>query len=405
MMRRILYIFKNKGAILKKIFDSFYTSGWEFSLSEINLTNRYQMINIGILLATLVLVYAMIDGYIRHIGGMIFIEMIIVVMNIAMLLTLRKSKRALEYVASIITAQYTFSFLAIIYAGDAMDVQQAWFFTYSTILIYFQGLKRGHYWFIFFIGMILIAPFQELVQVKYSSYEIFYLALVLVILYTITHFYQLKMEESSALIQEQENRLILSENILKKELHHRVKNNMQFIISLFKLKLAPFMNPNIQRVIKEVTFKIQGMSSIHDMLYKQSTPANIDVSQYFTTLVKALKNGYETEHIKFDMKIDAELSSDQLIFCGLIVNEIVMNAIKHAFNDKENEGGWTIKLNIYSDEKQTVLEIYDNGTGMDETRKISFGSEMIESLIENELKGKMKLETDKGVKYTFYIPR
>ncbi|MDX9742617.1 MAG: histidine kinase dimerization/phosphoacceptor domain -containing protein [Arcobacteraceae bacterium] len=205
--------------------------------------------------------------------------------------------------------------------------------------------------------------------------------------------------------KEQEKQLLIAENIVKKELHHSVKNNMQLILSLFKLKLAPFINSDIQRVIKEVTYKIQGMASVHDMLYKQKILKSIDVSQYFSTLVNALKNGYETEHIQFDLKIDAQLSSDQLIFCGLIVNEVVMNSIKYAFNDTESQRGWIVSLHIYSDEKQTILEISDNGRGMDESRKISFGSEMIESLIRNELKGKMKLETDKGVKYTFYIPR
>ncbi len=205
--------------------------------------------------------------------------------------------------------------------------------------------------------------------------------------------------------KEQEKQLFTAENIVKKELHHSVKNNMQLILSLFKLKLAPFINPDIQRVIKEVTYKIRGMANVHDMLYKQKVLTNIDASEYFITLINALKNGYETEHIKFDMKIDVQLSSDQLIFCGLIVNEVVINAIKYAFSDNKDSNRWTIKLNFYTDEKQTILEISDNGRGMDESRKISFGSEMIEGLIQNELKGKMKLETDNGARYTFYIPR
>jgi two-component sensor histidine kinase len=369
------------------------------------------MINVGIFLSTFALLYALIYGY--YTPGFVFTDMTIVdmiklaiiIMNLIMILALRTSKKAFEYVAAIITAQYTFFFLSIVYAGEPMDVKHAWFFTYSTILIYFQNSKQGVYWFIFFITMLLIAPFQSFVDSTYSLYEICYLILVLSVIYAITHFYQLKMEEVNTLIKKQEEKLFIAENIIKKELHHRVKNNMQFILSLFKLKLAPFMNSDIQQVIKEVTYKIQGMASVHDMLYKQKVLTNIDASQYFITLVNALKNGYETEHIKFDMKIDAQLSSDKLIFCGLIINEVVMNATKYAFNDKKQEGGWTINLNIYSDEKQTVLEISDNGTGMDESRKISFGSEMIESLIENELKGKMKLETDKGVRYTFYIPR
>ncbi|MDO8453538.1 MAG: sensor histidine kinase [Sulfurimonas sp.] len=386
---------------MNKIFDSFYTSGWNFPLSEMICRNRYQMINIGILLATVAALYAMIDNFIQM---SIFINAAIIVTNIGMIIALRKSKRAFKYVAMLITAQYTFFFLAIVYSGNPTDIKYVWLFTYSTILVYFQSSKKGTYWFIFFISMLLIAPFQKFVHVGYSFYDVSYLSLVLMSIYSVTYFYQVKMEEANALIKEQENKLLLSENILKKELHHRVKNNMQFIISLFKLKLAPFMNPDIQRVIKEVTYKIKGMASVHDMLYKQKIIAGIDASQYFITLVNALRNGYETKHIKFDMKIDAELSSDQLIFCGLIVNEVVMNAIKYAFKDREEEGGWTISLNIYSNEKETVLEIFDNGQGMDASRTTSFGSEMIASLIENELKGKMKLETDKGVKYTFYIP-
>ncbi len=396
---------------MKKTFDNFYTSGWDFSLSGTDLKHRYQMINIGIFLSTLALFYALINDY--YLQNYIFpemtiidiIEMTIIIMNIIMIIALRISQKTFEYVAMTITAQYTFFFLAMIYAGTPMDVKHAWFFTYSTILIYFQSSRQGVYWFVFFIIMLLIAPFQQFVHICYSVYEIFYLSFVLMVIYAITHFYQLKMEEVSALIKEQEKKLLISENIVKKELHHRVKNNMQFILSLFKLKLAPFMNSDIHQVIKEVTYKIRGMASVHDMLYKQKVLTSIDANQYFTTLVNALKHGYETEHIKFDMKIDTQLSSDQLIFCGLIVNEVVMNAIKYAFNDKASEKRWTISLNIYSDELQTVLEISDNGKGMNESRQLSFGSEMIESLIENELKGKMKLETDKGVKYTFYIPR
>lgn len=338
-MRVNLHIFLPKGSILKKKFDSFYTSGWDFPLADIDLRNRYQMINIGIFLSTLALVYAMISDYMSTQIIIVVMEATIVAINIIMMIALRKSKKAFEYVATIITVQYTFFFLTIVYAGNPTDVKHAWFFTYSTILIYFQSSRQGIYWFVFFITMLLIAPFQTLVHTNYSFHEVSYLALVLTVIYAITHFYQLKMEEANALLKAQEEKFLISENTLKKELHHRVKNNMQFIISLFKLKLAPFMNPDIQRVVKEVTYNIKGMASVHDMLYKQKNLTSIDANQYFTLLVHALKNGYETQHIKFDLNINAQLSNDQLMFCGLIVNEVVMNAIKHAFNDKENGGG------------------------------------------------------------------
>ncbi len=191
------------------------------------------------------------------------------------------------------------------------------------------------------------------------------------------------------------------ENILRKELHHRVKNNMQFIISLFELRLDPFMTSNINRVIREITYKIKGMARAQDILYVQKSLESIDTGKYFTQLINELKNGYETKHIKFDIKVDAHLSSDQILYCGLIVNEVIINALKYAFDD-EREG--VISLNLYKNQNQTVLELSDNGKGMGKEKKDSFGTEMIKSLIENELKGKMKVETQSGVHYTFYMP-
>ncbi|MDO8454969.1 MAG: 7TM diverse intracellular signaling domain-containing protein [Sulfurimonas sp.] len=197
-----------------------------------------------------------------------------------------------------------------------------------------------------------------------------------------------------------------TENILRKEFHHRIKNDMQFIISLFSLRLDPFMSADIQRVLTEITYKIKGIASVHDVLYSQNMLTNVDAGQYFTLLINALKNGYETEHITFHVNVRTQLSSDQLIYCGLIVNEVIINALKYAFDDKQNASGDnTISLNIYSDKEQTILEISDNGKGMNVSKENSFGSEMIESLIENELKGKMKLKTDNGVRYTFYMPK
>ena len=386
---------------MQKKLDNFYTSGWEFSLTELNLKNRYQMVNIGIFLSTLVLIYAIIGNYARHIEGFIPIEAPIIIINIMMIIALRKSKKVFEYVATIMTAQYTFLFLVIIYKGDPVDVKHTWFFTYSIILLYFQGSKKGLYWFTFLVTMLLIAPLQRFVEIKYTFYQVSYISFVLIIIYIIIHFYQVKMDEANALIKEQQNRLLEAENILRRELHHRTKNNMQFILSLFKLKLAAFMRPDIQRVVKEITFKIKSMARAHDMLYAQKSLNDVNTSKYFTQLIDELKNGYETDHIRFDIRVETQLNGDQILYCGLIVNEIVINALKYAFDD-EQEG--IISLNIYQNKNQIILELSDNGKGMDESKKDSFGSVMIKSLIEHELKGSMKLETVNGVRYTVTMP-
>ncbi|MFA5428386.1 MAG: 7TM diverse intracellular signaling domain-containing protein [Sulfurimonas sp.] len=184
-----------------------------------------------------------------------------------------------------------------------------------------------------------------------------------------------------------------TENILKKELHHRVKNNMQFIISLFKLRLYPFMSDDINRVIKEVTYKIKGMARAHDMLYSQKSLNTIDTNEYFTQLINELKNGYETEHIRFDIKVETELDSDRLIYCGLIVNEVIINALKYAFDDGQNG---VINLNLYKNKDETILELSDNGVGLKENHKQSFGLLMVNTLVTEQLKGTIEFDTKNG---------
>ncbi len=184
-----------------------------------------------------------------------------------------------------------------------------------------------------------------------------------------------------------------TENILKKELHHRVKNNMQFIISLFKLRLYPFMSDDINRVIKEVTYKIKGMARAHDMLYSQKSLNTIDTNEYFTQLINELKNGYETEHIRFDIKVETELYSDRLIYCGLIVNEVIINALKYAFDDGQNG---VINLNLYKNKDETILELSDNGVGLKENHKQSFGLLMVNTLVTEQLKGTIEFDTKSG---------
>ncbi len=385
----------------KELVDNFYTSGWEFSLSDLELKSRYQMINIGMFLSTIVIIYAIIGNYVRHIEGFIPIETSIIVMNIIMTIALRKSRKIFEYVATIMTAQYTFLFLVIIYKGDPVDVKHTWFFTYSIILLYFQGSKKGLYWFIFLVTMLLIAPLQKFVEIKYTFYQVSYISFVLIIIYIIIHFYQVKMDEANALIKEQQNKLLEAENILRRELHHRTKNNMQFILSLFKLKLAAFMRPDVQRVVKEVTFKIKSMARAHDMLYAQTSLNNMDTSKYFNQLIDELKNGYETDRIAFDIKVETQLNGDQILYCGLIVNEMVINALKYAFDDEQ---AGVISLHLTKNQDQIILDLSDNGKGMDESKEDSFGSMMIKSLIEHELKGSMKLETKNGVRYTVTMP-
>jgi len=360
---------------------------------------RFQMIHIGILLSTIGLVYGIIGNYIRDVSGYLLLELILIGVNIGMSILLRNYKNALEFVATLMTAQYTFFFLYLVYVSEPNELKHIWLFTYSIILLYFQGSKKSLYWFVFLVSMLLIAPFQGFVDVKYSFYQLSYISFVLIIINTIIYFYQIKMDEANAIIFEHQNKMIERENFLRKELHHRIKNNMQFIISLFKLKLHPYINDDIRRVLKEVTYKILGITSVHDMLYMKKSLIGINTNEYFTKLISALKNGYETKNVKFDVSVETQLSADALMYVGLIVNEVIINALKYAFD----ENGGVITLRLYKDGERNILKLSDNGKGMDNNVVESFGTEMIRSLISNELGGEMQINTENGVCYSFYL--
>jgi C4-dicarboxylate-specific signal transduction histidine kinase len=106
------------------------------------------------------------------------------------------------------TAQFTFLFLYLVYISDPSALKHVWLFTYSIILLYFQGSKRGFFWFTFLISMLLIAPFQGFIEVQYSFYQLFYISFVLVIINLIIRFYQIKMDEAKELIVKQQNKLL-----------------------------------------------------------------------------------------------------------------------------------------------------------------------------------------------------
>lgn len=157
--------------------DGFFTSGWVFDEYEHELKNRYQMINIGILLSTAGLVYGIIGNYLRGLHILIPLELVILCMNFIMFFALRKYRNFFEFFAIIITIQYTFLFLFLIYVSDPHDLKHLWIFTYPIILLYFQKTLKALYWLLFILLMLIIAPFQTFIEIQYSIFQISYLSL------------------------------------------------------------------------------------------------------------------------------------------------------------------------------------------------------------------------------------
>ena len=189
---------------------------------------------------------------------------------------------------------------------------------------------------------------------------------------------------------------VSTNKVLTRELHHRVKNNMQFIISMYRLKLAKYESSEISNSLKEVEGTIQAMSATHEMLYSQEIVSSLDTQEYFTTLVQRLKNSYESTDVEIKLKVSSSLDIDSSIYVGIILNELITNSFKYAFNAKRGQ----ITISLFEKNSKFVLTVEDNGKGYDTQKECSgFGLELVKSLVEDELQGVFTTDVIKGTKH------
>ena len=184
--------------------------------------------------------------------------------------------------------------------------------------------------------------------------------------------------------------------LLLKELHHRVKNNMQFIASLYALKLDSNANSitdsKLREKLRDIERKIYAMSEVHEMLYSQKKLDNIDAKSYLEKVLYSIKNAFQTEDILFHLCVDTTLDAEEAIYCGLIINELVTNAVKYAFDEK----GGRIEIELKPHGAHTLLRVCDNGRGITKCDKETFGMMMIKTLVEEQLEGKLSIKNKKG---------
>ena len=189
---------------------------------------------------------------------------------------------------------------------------------------------------------------------------------------------------------------VQTNEILTKELHHRIKNNMQFIISMYRLKLAKYSNCDLSNSLKEVEGTIQAMSTTHEMLYTQNTTSELSTKNYLHILLERLKENYNNAGVCIHLDLRTSLDMDKSIYVGIILNEFIANSYKYAFD----EGSGQIDISLFKKDNTYVLNIKDNGKGFDQTQqKDTFGLELVKTLVENELKGQIKINTTKGCQY------
>lgn len=193
---------------------------------------------------------------------------------------------------------------------------------------------------------------------------------------------------------------LAEKEILLKEIHHRVKNNLQIISSLIVLQEQYIKDEKILQVFKDFQNRIKVMALIHQALYNSENLNQIYLSKYIENLVDNLFKAYsvKSKNIKLQLNIEnIEFSLDKAIACGLIINELVSNSLKHAFSESENgEIYVTLKKTINN---RILLDVYDNGVGLPQTldyeNSDTLGLKLI-STITKQLDGKISIEKNNG---------
>jgi PAS domain S-box-containing protein len=194
---------------------------------------------------------------------------------------------------------------------------------------------------------------------------------------------------------------LIEKDVLLKEVHHRVKNNLQVISSILNLQSSLVEDEKTLAILRESQSRIRTMSFIHESLYRTKDFSEIDFTEYLTNLSKNLVSSYSvSSKVKLTLELDnVHLSLDQAIPCGLIVNEIVTNSLKYAFKDIKNA---EIFVKIHENEETIQLIIGDNGIGLPDDylahASQTLGVQLIEALTD-QIDGEMKIENKAGTKY------
>jgi len=201
---------------------------------------------------------------------------------------------------------------------------------------------------------------------------------------------------------------LVEKEVLLREIHHRVKNNMQVISSLLNFQTRYINDKQFITILNESQNRIKSMALIHEKLYRSSDLSNIDFNDYITNLSHDLFKFYGVDTDRITLKLDLEriaFEIDTAIPCGLLVNELLTNSLKHAFPDGRR-GEICIMLREKADSGSTYeMVVSDNGIGIpadfDIAKTKSLGLQLIHTLTEHQLQGRLSLDRTNGT--TFHI--
>jgi two-component system, sensor histidine kinase PdtaS len=225
-----------------------------------------------------------------------------------------------------------------------------------------------------------------------------------------------ELEHLNATLLARNDQLQISENhlrdslrekeVLLKEIHHRVKNNLQVVSSLLNLQSNSITDKESQGLLLQSQNRIRAMALIHERLYRSGTFVGIDLAEYLADLVEQLRNSHGSDRVIIGVSSDpVSVNLDTAIPLGLIVNELVTNAFKHAFPGHSDGTIQVIARSLPGNE--CVLTVADDGNGQvsapDGSSESTLGLHLVQILVE-QIDGHLQITSDAGTRFDVSFP-
>jgi PAS domain S-box-containing protein len=205
------------------------------------------------------------------------------------------------------------------------------------------------------------------------------------------------------------NESLMEKELLLKEVNHRVKNNLQIINSLMNIQARHLNDEKLLLLFKESQNRIKSISLIHELLYTSNNLLKVNFSKYVKDLTTYLLHSFGIEHDRIILHVDTVeslMSIENLIPCGLIINELVSNSLEHAFPE-QMKGEIYVILKYIDDTNHYELTVKDNGIGLPNNFDIHVSSTLGLKIVTNlvkQLNGKMEVKNGKGTEYKIVFP-
>jgi PAS domain S-box-containing protein len=289
--------------------------------------------------------------------------------------------------------------------GHALNTKESFFTNSPEKHESSKGLPEGHVPLKNFLTVPALLGRSLVGQIALSNSDKPYTERDLETIKRLAELYAIALRQKQS--EEQIKSSLGEKEVLLREVHHRVKNNLQVISSLLSLQSSSNKDLQQNGVFKESQDRIKAMAFVHEKLYQSKTLDGIDFHGYLKTLTTNLVHSYSTDSKRFKIKMDIEnvsMKVDTAIPSGLIINELITNSMKHAFTEN---GGGEIRIDFHKEKDgKYILSISDNGVGLPENFDMedseSLGLNLVKMLVE-QLEGTISIDSSDGARFDIQL--